>query len=78
VLATHMIQYLANFMRSGTPSAPDQPAWPRYDGTTKQPASDNVMMFVPNDIRTYNAYGGLNPVSRDGHQCAFWRSLFPN
>jgi para-nitrobenzyl esterase len=75
-LASHIIQYLANFMRDGAPSAPSAPSWPRYDGTLAAPASDKVMLFKPNDIRTYAGYGDLQPESRAGHQCAFWQTLF--
>lgn len=76
-LASQIIQYLANFMHQGAPSASALPNWPRYDGTTESPASDKVMLFTPGQLATYKPYGDLGPDSRQGHQCAFWESLFP-
>lgn len=77
-LANVMIEYLANFMRHGTPSAQGQASWTRYDGTVASPRSETVMLFQPGASRPYAAWGGPTTSSRDAHQCAYWASLYPN
>lgn len=77
-LAGQLIAYFSGFVHDGVPSAPGLPNWPPYNGSDGQPASDTVMLFQPGTLETYKAYGELDPMSRDAHQCAFWQSLFPN
>jgi para-nitrobenzyl esterase len=77
-LGDQIISYLASFMRGNPPQATGQPEWPRYDGTQSSPASTKVMIFMPNNIHTYQAYGANEVASRAGHQCAFWNELFPD
>ena len=77
-LADQMIAYLASFLRDNQPRVSALPEWPKYDGTQSNPASKNVMFFTPNNIHTYQAYGVNDIASRAGHQCAFWRALYPD
>lgn len=76
-LGMEMISYIARFMRDGQPLVLGKPAWAKYDGTKQHPASNHVMLFSPDMIHLQNSYGGIDVASREGHQCAFWRSLYP-
>ena len=77
-LGDQMIAYLASFLRDNQPRVSGLPEWPRYDGTQSHPASKTVMLFAPNNIHTYQAYGATEGASRAGHQCAFWQELYPD
>jgi para-nitrobenzyl esterase len=63
VLATTMMAYFTSFATTGTPAAPNAPAWPAY-----RSASD-VMLFAPGKVGLYDA--------AIAHKCAFWRGLYP-
>jgi hypothetical protein len=76
-LASQMIAYLSSFVHLGEPQVTNLPPWPRYDGTVQRPISNKVMRFTPGNLGTYAAYGASDPASREAHQCAFWKSLFP-
>jgi len=76
-LASQMIAYLSSFMHLGKPQVTHLPPWPPYDGSIQKPISNNVMRFTPGNLGTYAAYGASDPASREAHQCAFWKSLFP-
>lgn len=77
-LGEQMIAYFSSFMHDGVPRAQGLPEWAKYDGTTQRPASNRVMIFSPDNIRSSNAFGGTESASTQGHQCAFWNSLFPD
>jgi len=53
--------YFAAFARNGVPSAADQPAWPRYDTTTRSAMLLNTRCNVVNDP--------------DGEERQFWQTL---
>ena len=53
--------YFAAFARNGVPSAADQPAWPRYDTTTRSVMLLNTRCNVVNDP--------------DGEERQFWQTL---
>jgi len=76
-LANQMVAYFANFARTGKPFLAGQPAWPKYNGTHAQPSSPSVLFFTPSNIHTYTAYGDNNSSATNGHQCAYWDSVFP-
>jgi para-nitrobenzyl esterase len=63
-LASTMVAQLASFARTGEPSAPAAPKWPRYSG----PAS--VMLWESSKVGPYDA--GAH------HRCEFWRGLYPD
>lgn len=76
-LASQIISYISNFLRDDSGFVGSPPQWRAYDGSITTPASDNVLIFKPDNIALYNAYGGLTPESMNGHQCAFWSALYP-
>jgi para-nitrobenzyl esterase len=77
-LGSQMIAYIGRFMREDYHFS-DLPApWYPYDGLPDAPASNNVLLFKPGQIASYNAYGELSPKATEAHQCAFWASLYPN
>ncbi|UOD50058.1 carboxylesterase family protein [Orrella daihaiensis] len=77
-LASQMIAYISRFMRGDEDFSGFPAQWNAYDGSQASPASENVLLFRPNEIKLFNAYGGLSPDSTAGHQCAFWNSMYPN
>jgi para-nitrobenzyl esterase len=63
-LSNQMLEFVANFARTGQPSANGLPEWPRYSDRT------NVMWMEPGKTGLVNA--------SEVHHCAFWKSLYPN
>jgi len=63
-LANQMLEFVANFARTGQPAANGLPEWPRYSDRTK------VMWMEPGKTGLVNA--------SEVHHCAFWKSLYPN
>lgn len=61
-LANTMIDYWASFARTGTPSAPAQPAWPRLTGT-----AGPTLRLAPSRIATVDLAAE--------HHCDFWQSV---
>lgn len=76
-LGLQMIAYLSNFMKNGQPNAAGLPKWLAYDGTRQNPSSDKVMRFMPGHVHMYSAYGGMDPNAKKAHQCAFWKTVYP-
>ncbi|NDG84389.1 MAG: hypothetical protein EBX52_05035 [Proteobacteria bacterium] len=62
-LADQMIGYWSSFIKTGVPSAPGAPKWPRYKGPK------SVLWLEPGKIKTYDA--------AKEHHCAFWKKLYP-
>lgn len=62
-LSRQMVAYWSEFARSGRPSPPGQPAWPRYR------TSRDVLRLEPGRVGTFDA--------ARAHQCRFWRTLYP-
>ncbi|TDV35311.1 carboxylesterase/lipase family protein [Actinophytocola oryzae] len=60
-LAAAMIRYWSGFARTGTPSAPDAPAWPRYHRAA------DTLQFTGTEIRTTDVAAE--------HRCDFWAGL---
>lgn len=62
-LADQMMAYWTSFAKTGTPSAPNSPAW----GTFK--ADGTVMKFDPGKVGNFDANAQ--------HKCGFWKTLYP-
>ena len=62
-LSDQMIDYWSRFVASGSPQAPGQPDWPRFDAATGK-----VLSLEPDGSRVVNTFDRT-------HQCAFWASL---
>lgn len=77
-LASQIMSYFGRFMRGDKQFSGLPAQWNAYDGSLTSPASENVLVFKPGEIGSYNAYGGLDSDSAAAHQCAFWASLYPN
>jgi len=63
-LSNQMLEFVANFARTGQPSATGLPDWPRYSDRSK------VMWMEPGKTALVNA--------SEVHHCAFWKGLYPN
>ncbi len=63
-LSNQMLEFVANFARTGQPTAAGLPEWPRYTDHTK------VMWMEPGKTALVNA--------SKVHHCEFWKSLYPN
>jgi len=61
-LSKAMVQYWANFIRSGNPNGNGLPTWARYRGAT------DVMQLIP------SAIGAVKDASAN-HHCSFWAGL---
>jgi para-nitrobenzyl esterase len=62
-LSDQMIDYWARFVTSGSPQAPGQPEWPRFDAATGK-----VLSLQPDGSRVITSF-------EQAHQCPFWASL---
>ena len=62
-LSNQMLEFVANFARTGKPAAAGLPEWPRYSDPTK------VMWMEPGKTALVNA--------SEVHHCGFWKSLYP-
>lgn len=63
-LSEQMLEFLAQFVRTGQPAARGLPAWPRFTGGA------TVMWMEPGQTGLRDA-GAI-------HQCDFWKSLYPD
>jgi para-nitrobenzyl esterase len=61
-LGNTMIDYWTSFARTGTPSAPGQPSWPKLTGSTGP-----TLQMNPAGIKTVS-------IAAD-HHCDFWKSI---
>ena len=62
-LSRQMIAYWGAFVRTGVPSAPNSPAWPRYS-----PAAAKLLSLRPGNATRVIA----GPEFAAEHQCSFW------
>jgi para-nitrobenzyl esterase len=62
-LADQMIIYWSNFVKTGVPTTPGSPAWPKY----KNPKS--TFLLEPGKSGTFDA--------SKAHHCDFWGRLYP-
>jgi para-nitrobenzyl esterase len=58
-LSASMQRYWTNFARSGSPSGPGEPAWPRFGG------GQRMVSLVPPKPQAETGFAAE-------HQCAFW------
>ncbi len=70
-LSDAMVRYWTRFARTGKPTPPHVPRWPRYDGHETR-TQQLLSLAAPSPV----VESGLN-FSLD-HQCAFWDSLLGN
>ena len=63
VLSNQMIDYWAQFVKTGAPDVADAPAWPRLD-----PAQGSLLSLQPDGNRVMTDFDA-------NHQCGFWAGL---